>query len=461
VFGLVAVLLLLLFAYAGPRRGAPALVVLAALLAAGAAVWYAVLSFTNMERFVIVTLFVRSSLDIFKQTGAGARDSAAAPASLIALAFLAGAIVFLLSTTRLPANRPGVWLGRWIVLFVAAAAISAIGAGDWSITLTDLLRVLASVAMFFVVGRLLTQTGRPLTIVHAILAGGAIPVILGVVGSQIGLRVTETKLGVTRVVSTFLIANPYAYFLVFLGLTALALTVTLRSSPRRWVYGVAAAVFAGALVTTNVRTAWIAYACGALVIGLTVGWRLVVAIVAVVVLVVAMVPSVRAQFEDLNTPPNADTISENSLTWRFRHWENIYPLTHGHELTGIGLAMTVSRAPDVAKEPHNDYLRAYLEMGVFGLVAFVGMLVMFVVVGWRAFRRAITVEHRAIGLAFLAVAIATVVASLTDNLVSNVGVVWYVYALAAAASWCLWTSHSAQLADASAEPQGAPRVQSV
>lgn len=459
VFGLVAALLLLTFASRGPARGSSALLALAGLVAVVAAVWYAVLSFTNMERFVIVTLFVRSSLDILKQSGPGARDSALAPASLIAIAFLAATVIFLLSTSRLPADRPGVWLGRWIILFAAAAAVSAIGAGDLKISITDLLRVLASIAMFFVVLRVLTQTGRPLTIVHGVLAGGLIPVLLGFFGSSLGLKVTENKLGVSRVISTFLIANPYAYFLVFLGLTALALVVTMKDSSIRWLYGVAAAVFAAALVTTNVRTAWIAYACGALVIGLAVGWRVVLAVGVVLVLVVLTVPTVRAQFQDLETKPNADTISENSLTWRIAHWKNIYPLSEGHELTGIGLAMTVSEAPDVAKEPHNDYLRAYLETGIFGFVTFVGMLVMCVVVGWKTLRAAVTREHRAVGLGFLAVAIAAVVASLTDNLTSNVGVLWYFYALAATAAWCLWTSTDARQGTVGTEPQGEPLVQ--
>jgi O-antigen ligase len=326
------------------------------------------------------------------------------------------------------------------MVFLFAAAISAIGAGTPSITLTDLLRIAAIATMFFVVDRLVTQTGRPLRIVHAVLLAGLVPIVLGFVGTKLGLHVTEVKIGVTRVLSTFTIANPYAYFLTFLALTSMALAVTQRTSPRRWYYAGFTALAVAALITTNVRTAWIAFAIGALVVASAFGWRLIVGLVIVILVVVITVPTVRAQFSELDTKAYAENISENSLTWRFRHWQALWPLTHGHELTGIGLAMTVSSAPDVPKEPHNDYLRAYLEMGIFGFLSFVFLMGACISLGYRAYRAARAPTERGIGLAFLSVSIALAIASLTDNLISNVAVLWYFYALAACAAWCLRTA---------------------
>ena len=164
-------LLLILFASVGPVNGGWALFALGALGVVGVAVWYAALSFTNMERFVVVTLFVRSSLDTFKNQGT--RDSPPLRAGKPhRLAFLCAAVIFLSSTERLPAERPGAWLGRSIALFATAGVVSVIGSGELSTTLPFLLRVLASVAIFFVVERLLVATRRPLAIVHGVLLGG-------------------------------------------------------------------------------------------------------------------------------------------------------------------------------------------------------------------------------------------------------------------------------------------------
>src|SRR4029079_8328977 len=127
-----------------------------------------------------------------------------------------------------------------------------------------------------------------------------------------------------------------------------------------------------------------------------------------------------AQFTELETKAYSDNISENSLTWRFRHWQALWPLTHVIDLTAIGLNMTVSSAPDVAKEPHNDYLRAYLEMGVIGFASFVFLVGACIAVGYRAYRSARTDLTRGIGLAFFSVSVALAIASLTDNLISNV-----------------------------------------
>ena len=135
-------------------------------------------------------------------------------------------------------------------------------------------------------------------------------------------------------------------------------------------------------------------------------------------------------------------------------------MTKGHEITGIGLNMTVPLAPDAAKEPHNDYLRAYLEMGVLGILSFLAMLATCLAVGWRLFRSKAVDEYRAIGLAFLAASVAVVVASISDNLIGNVAVMWYFYALAAAAAWCLWSSRSPDNLALEGDVQGDPLSQS-
>jgi putative inorganic carbon (hco3(-)) transporter len=436
--GIIAVILLGVIAIGPPSTRDLAQNGLIGLVAVSVATWFATLGFTNIERFVLITLVARASLDILKPPGV--RDSSLAPASLLAIGFIVGAGIWLLSVPPLSKPRPGLVLSRAIIVFAFAAAVSIVGSGSLRITLTDLLRIVAIVMMFFVVERLLEETGAVMRVVHAILLAGVVPIVAGFVGQKIGLPVIEHKIGVTRVVSTFTIANPYAYFLTFLGLTALALAVTLRGSRLRWYYAGYAAVCVAALVTTNVRTAWIAFAVGALVIGTALGWRVVLAFVLIILIVVASIPSVRAQFTDLDTKAYSDNVSENSLTWRIGHWKALLPLTHGHELTGIGLAMTVSSAPDVAKEPHNDYLRAYLEMGVIGIASFLFLIGALISVGFRAYRAARSPTTRAVSLAFLSVSIALAIASLTDNLISNVAVLWYFYALAACATWCLRTS---------------------
>jgi O-antigen ligase len=442
IIGIVAAVFFVALAVGnGPTRGFGQFGLIG-LAAGGFAIWFVTLGFTNIERFVVITLIARASLDILKPDAPG--DSAISPASLLAVGFIAGAAIWLLSVKPLPKPRAGLVFARTLILIVLAGAISAIGAGNWQVAFQDLVRLLAAVMMFFLVDRLLADTGRPLRIVHAILLAAIVPIVTGFVGTRLGLTVTESKDGVARVISTFQIANAYAYFLTFVGLTALALAVVLRQSRLRWHYAVLAAACAVALVTTNVRTAWIAFAIGALVIGFGVGWRTVVTSLAILTLVVLFVPTVQEQFTALEPRAYSDTISENSFTWRVDHWKAILPLIRGHEITGIGINQTVTFAPDVPKEPHNDYLRSFLEMGIGGLVAFVVMIGAGISIGFRAFRAAMSPTNRAISLAFLAVSIALAVASLTDNLLTNVGVVWYFYALAGCATWCLRESLAAR-----------------
>jgi O-antigen ligase len=88
---------------------------------------------------------------------------------------------------------------------------------------------------------------------------------------------------------------------------------------------------------------------------------------------------------------------------------------------------------DQSKAPHNDFLRAYAETGALGLLAFVVVLVALVSIARHALREAGPGLATGVAVGFSAVLLAYVVDSVGDNLMSEVVVLWYVYAFAACA----------------------------
>ena len=74
-------------------------------------------------------------------------------------------------------------------------------------------------------------------------------------------------------------------------------------------------------------------------------------------------------------------------------------------------------------------------MGVVGLVAFVALLAALIGVAARANRRAQGARARTVALAFVGVITAFVVSSIAANLLGQVVILWYVFALAGAAAW--------------------------
>jgi O-antigen ligase len=101
-------------------------------------------------------------------------------------------------------------------------------------------------------------------------------------------------------------------------------------------------------------------------------------------------------------------------------------------VTGIGLKVTQNMT-DQSKEPHNDYLRAYVETGLVGLAGYLGLLVALAVTAKRVVRAAKRGLERGVALGFAGVVAGFIAVSLVSNVISQVIFLWYFFALAAAA----------------------------
>jgi O-antigen ligase len=102
--------------------------------------------------------------------------------------------------------------------------------------------------------------------------------------------------------------------------------------------------------------------------------------------------------------------------------------------------------PKVDSPPHNDYLKVAIEMGVLGLVAYGVWLLALARHAWRAHRlaRAPAISWRALTL--LAIVVAGIVMSATDNYLGYTAVQWYVWAIVALVpAGGQWPQHSGPL----------------
>jgi O-antigen ligase len=415
-----------------------------------------VLGFHRMELFVIALLVLRSSLDVSRLNGDAQSQSLANPSSMAALMLLALGGTWILVRRAAGYRHPTSFLQRSLILFLVAAALCVIGSNDPGVSGLEFLRTAAAILMFFMVDRLLENTNRPDRILMAVFGSAVIPVFLGLVGPSFGLHLVEQKDNIERVTSTFVGANSFSYYLVFLSLMALGLA--LYAAPRlRWPLFGLAAILGITLILTFTRTAWIAFAAGALLLGAYAGKKVLATMVLVLVVCVLFVPAIGDRFQELGSTNANNLDRRDSLEWRIAYWTDIIPLANSNPVTGIGLKMT-SEETDAAKLPHNDYLRSYVEMGVVGLVAFVVMLVAMIRTPMRSLRIATDGLQRGILVGFLAISVALAVASLADNLINQVVVLWYVFALGGCASWA--ARRAAQAAElptsCSSPPQPAP-----
>ncbi|HVX44263.1 MAG TPA: lipid II flippase MurJ [Mycobacteriales bacterium] len=390
-----------------------------------------VLAMARLEWFVLVVLATRSSMDAIKF---GQGTSLASPASILALMMFGTVGVWLLVQHLTAAERV-----RWspalraVVGFAAVALIGIATSEHPAASAVEWLRLASAAPMLLIVERIARDRASSARVLGACFVSILVPVVVaaGQIATGRGFFVAS---GFDRVRGTFLHSNPFAIFLVLLLVMAAAVLPIVSGRWRIAAIGVLA-LGAPALLETYTRTGWIGAVVGIVVVGWFGARKLLGALIALMIVVVIAVPSVTNRFSDLGSGEQDNGTTSNSLSWRFQYWTEALDLSEESPISGDGLK-AVAETTTTAKQPHNDYVRAYVELGVAGLFAYLFMLTQLIRTGWWAavLTRGRHDLDRAIGLGFLGVSVAFALMSLTSNLISQVVLLWYLMALAGLAT---------------------------
>ncbi|WP_431906734.1 O-antigen ligase family protein [Micromonospora carbonacea] len=424
-----------LAATGGGRVGA----VLPLAVLAGLAV--GVLALTRFAAYVLLMLAVRSCVDLFKLSGptAGRADGAAAtramdPSTILAVLFLLAAGLWLAAQLRQRGRLRGSPLGVAMLLVGATSLVSAAGAAQPVPSAVEALRIGTVVVMFVVLEQLMPDLPAVRRVLLAAYASLALAVGYTVVLSLLGHPPAEVKGGFTRISGPFGQSTTFGRYLMFMVIFGFGIH---RYLGRRLRLGLGALLAASLLflLLTNTRSAILGAGLGLLVVAvLHRSRRMLVALCLVAVAGVALLPSVAHRFGQLaDSTAVGGGPTGNTLAWRVGYWSEIVSLANRNPVTGIGPNMTKFEA-DEAKKPHNDFLRAYVETGLAGLLAYLAMLALCLHTGLNALRRAPPGSlGRGIAIGFLGCAVAFVAVSAASNVISNVVTLWYFAAFAAAA----------------------------
>jgi O-antigen ligase len=160
--------------------------------------------------------------------------------------------------------------------------------------------------------------------------------------------------------------------------------------------------------------------------------KLVLLTVGVALLLAMSVPVVSSRLADLQPEQRVAGVEGNSLMWRVSYWRTVAGLADRSPLVGIGPKMT-QYVTDSAKVPHNDYLRAYVETGIVGLTVYVAVVLALLHTARNSLRWAPPGLGQGIAVGFAGCVASFVVFSVGENLMSQVVVLWYFAAFAAAA----------------------------
>ncbi len=395
------------------------------------AVAFLSLALARFEVFVLALLVARTSMDALKT---GSSGTATEPAALVGMLFLGTGIVWLAAQWREDGAIRLSRLGWAVTAFAGAAFVGVLVSPDLWPSLVEWVRLASVCTMVLVAERLARAPGFRQRLVVALAAAAVVPLVVAAWQLRSGSGLFDAG-GFARVRGTFDHSNPMAAFLAILVVMAFAYVAHLKDARYRLLAAVVVAAASVGLYVTYTRAAWLAAVLGIAVVTVTKGRRWMLALAGLVLVLFLLVPGMASRFSDLSdsTTPNGEP--GNSLTWRAEYWAEAVGLSQDSPITGIGLKQVVEESSE-GKQPHNDYLRAYVEMGVLGLATYVWLMAQIMATGVRAVRASAKASRRtyAFAVGFCGVAAGYLLMSLVANLMSQVVVGIYFAALAGAAS---------------------------
>ncbi|GGM09554.1 MULTISPECIES: O-antigen ligase family protein [Micromonospora] len=421
-------------------QGNPIGVLLPLVVATGLIV--AVLALTRFAAYVLLMLAVRSCVDLFKVSGPTAGRADLGPSAraldlstILAVLFLLAAGLWLAAQLRQRGRLRGSPLGVALLLVGATSLVSAVGAAQPVPSGLEALRIGTVVVMFVVLEQLMPDLPAVRRVLLAAYASLALALGYTVLMSLLGSPPAEVKGDFTRISGPFSQSTTFGRYLMFMVIFGFGIHRYL-SRRLRLGLGVLLALSLVFLLLTNTRSAILGAALGLLVVAVLHRSRaLLLALCVVAVTATALLPTVTQRFGQLaDSTAVGGGPTGNTLAWRVGYWSEIVSLANRNPVTGIGPNMTKFEA-DEAKKPHNDFLRAYVETGLAGLLAYLAMMALCVHTGLTALRRAPPgTLGRGIAVGFVGCAVAFVAVSAASNVISNVVTLWYYVAFAAAAS---------------------------
>lgn len=379
-------------------------------------------AFYDLETFVLVALAMRASLDALRTPGPAPDPHLALGLMMLGL----GTFWLIARRARLGRNFPISALGVSYLAFLGIALIGVITSARWTTSITEWSRIANIVVIFLVAEQFAARGSRLKPFVAAIGLSILVPAAVALVqlSSGAGLFVAG---GFSRITGTFDHSNPLAYFSVVVLLLMVAVYPVVHDLTRLAV-GVVALISLVCLGLTYTRSAWVVALLGVAILLTRRRSYAALTVIAALAVLGAATPQVQARFADLETSAQLSGKPANSLAWRFAYWGESLDVAKPSPIAGVGLR-TVATTTAEGKQPHNDIIRSYVELGIPGLLSYLLVLILMV---WTtakgaadAARRGVRGIERAIAEAGLVVAISVAVLSLVANLMSQAVVTIY------------------------------------
>ncbi len=319
----------------------------------------------------------------------------------------------------------------WLI-FLAINILSLFFSVNVNVSLTELARLL-TIFSSFLLGFILIKDNDDLTkLIKVIIFSSLIPAFSALLQLING---TGLKDGNSfRIHGTFAHPNMLAFFLCF----TIVLTVFIfLNNNRRHISSLLYTLLMLAqfvlLIFTYTRGAWLVLIIFIAIIGLLRFRRFLFMTAAVLVILYLAVSPFQSRVDTLIKPD-----PYGSINWRMELWEDGLSYIKKEPVIGYGsgtasLVIADKRGPKLGSpEPHNDYLRLALDIGIVGLAIYVLLILSLLFTLSYCYHQQTRPKLKMFNLFMLAFAIALFIMSFGDNVLNDTALQWSFWALVGA-----------------------------
>ena len=179
------------------------------------------------------------------------------------------------------------------------------------------------------------------------------------------------------------------FFLLVLLLT-MSFYLFYRSGNRKWPYVVLGVLFSVSLILSFSRVAILGAVIGIVILIFSnTNLKIIIKTIPIFIIILVLTAWMMDQFEYL--PGDLRLSYSDVIRSIIERWQTIWlPLLHGQNVgslfLGLGKGALGSLKGLEASEAHNHYLRVFIESGLFGLTAFIGLLMSVIFLSAKVFK---------------------------------------------------------------------------
>jgi len=389
--------------------------------------------------FLLGLIFLRPSLDILSQIEFQIHSSLPSfnPNIIIGGLIFLFCAIFSLKNLKFVYSTP---LFHPIFLFLGLSFFSIFYSINTFDSLREFIRLATIFLLYFLAYKLVEDKKDWFLLLKIILISYLLPAFFALIQFTFRLGLPDEFGGFQRIYGTFAHPNPFAFYTFFILGLVLSLSLSGKyfwersSKDSPWsdnpkILWLATGLLTFLLFATYTRSALACFFIFILVFGIFRYRKILLAGLSLFLIAYFFSDIFQQRFWELITLD-----PYGSVVWRLRLWRDMVPFSLWQPWLGYGLGTFTSLVEFYrgftwgSLEAHNDYLKIFIENGIFGLITYFWLIIGLLFYLLRIFKKTIG-QEKILSLGILVISLSLFIASLFDNVLRGTALQWNLWIL--------------------------------